>query len=141
MINNLHRCEALLLFALLSSGVFAQDTRTQYPAALINSYFGVDIGYINYNFSQKQLEPGYTAQSIHVPHAAVRVMFGHHFNKYISAQISYMRPVTFIEYRNVNGSGRDYEVGMNVTTLTIKPTIPISKNLELSAEAGVGIIT
>src|SRR5258705_4723054 len=94
-----------------STRSFAQDKRAQYPPALVNSCFSVNIGYINYSFSKKQLEPGYTAESVHVPHTAVRILFGHQFNKYLSAQISYMRPVSFVEYKNINGSGTNYEVG------------------------------
>jgi hypothetical protein len=82
--------------------ISAQDKRAQYPAFLSDSYFGVNIGYINYAFSQRQLEPGYVAELVHVPHTAVRIiLFGHHFNKYLSAQISYMRPVDWVEYKNV----------------------------------------
>jgi hypothetical protein len=129
---------AILLF---TSNCFAQDKRAQCPPILINSYFGVNIGYINYNFSGKQLEPGYTAESIHIPHTAVRVLFGHKFNKYLSAQVSYMRPVGFVEYKNVNGNGSDYEVGMNVAGLTIKSTLPLSNKIAINSEAGIGIIT
>ena len=120
---------------------FAQDNRAQYPAVLANSYFSINIGYINYSFSQKQLEPGYTAVSVHVPHTAIRVLFGHQFNRYVSAQVSYMRPVSFVEYRNVNGGQTDYEAGMNIAALTIKGALPVSKRIAVSAEGGIGIIT
>ena len=128
-----------ILFTSLYS--FGQDKRAQYPPVLINSWFSVNIGYIKYSFSKKQLEPGYTAESVHIPHTAVRILFGHRFSKYLSAEISYMRPVGFVEYRNVNGSQTDYEVGMNVAGLTIRPTLPISKKLSVNTEAGIGIIT
>jgi len=121
--------------------IFAQDMRTQYPPALFNSYFGVNIGYINYHFTQKQLEPGYAAQSVHIPHTAVQIVLGHRFNKYISAELTYMRPVDFVEYRDVNGSGHNYEAGMNIVGVMIKPAIPISKKITVGAEAGAGIIT
>jgi hypothetical protein len=122
--------------------ILAQDKRAQYPAILNNSYFGVSIGYINYAFSQRQLEPGYTAESVHVPHTAVRlILFGHRFNKYLSAQISYMRPVDWIEYKNVNGSHSIHKVGMNIAGLTIRSGLPVSKKISFNAEAGLGIIT
>src|SRR6185503_14815665 len=76
-----------------------------------------------------------------VPHPAVRILFGHEFNPWLSAQISYMRPFAFVEYRNVNGSGKDYEVGMNVAGLTIKSALPLSKDFSVTAEAGLGIVT
>jgi hypothetical protein len=120
----------------------AQETRTQYPPFLKNAYTGVNIGYINYSFSEKQLEPGYQAAEVRVPHAAVRViLYGRRFNKYLSAQISYMRPVGWVEYNNINGDEKSHKVGMNVAGLTIRPQLPLSKKISLYAEAGLGVIT
>ena len=80
------------------------DTRTQYPALLVNSYFGASVGYIAYDFSARQLEPGFRVQAVDVPHVAARVaLFGHQFNRYLSAQLTYMRPVLYVRYRNING--------------------------------------
>src|SRR5258706_4553182 len=129
------------VFLFINSGSFAQRIRARYPAALTNSFFSINAGYIGYSFSDKQLEPGYTAQSIHIPHAAIRILFGHEFNKYLSAQLSHMRPFGFVEYGNVNSGGTDYEVGMNLAGLTVKSALPISKKLAVQAEAGIGIIT
>ena len=50
----------------------AQDKRYQYPAMLSNSFAGVSIGYINYPFSNSQLEPGFQAASVKVPHTALQ---------------------------------------------------------------------
>lgn len=122
--------------------VLAQDNRAQYPSFLKNSYFGVNIGYINYAFSQKQLEPGYQAESVNVPHTAVRViLFGYRFNNYLSAQISYMRPVGWVEYKNVNGSHSVHTIGMNVAGITIMSALPITKKIAFTGEAGLGVVT
>src|SRR5690349_14245745 len=76
----------------------AQDDRLQYPPGLKNAYFGVNIGYINYPFSAIQLEPGFQVESIVVPHVAVRiVLYGVPINKFLSARITYMRPVGWVE--------------------------------------------
>ena len=139
--KTLHTSFIITSVLLNSFCILAQDTRTQYPPFLVNSYFGVNIGFINYAFSKQQLEPGYEAESIHIPHTAVRVLYGHRFNKYLSAQISYMRPVAFVEYKNVNGSHKDYEVGMNVVGLTVIPTLPVSKKISVNGEVGLGVIT
>ncbi|MBD0331845.1 MAG: hypothetical protein ICV66_04260, partial [Chitinophagaceae bacterium] len=78
----------------------AQDKRAQYPSFLSNAYFSVNVGYINYPFAVKQMEAGYSVQSVHVPHTAARlVLYGQRINKYLSAQITYMRPVNWVEYR------------------------------------------
>ena len=81
------------LFAAAQPG----EKRIQYPWGLKNSYFGINIGYINYPFSSAQLEPGYSVEKVTIPHIAPRItLFGHQFNKYLSAQITYMRPVDWV---------------------------------------------
>ena len=65
---------SILSIFCLSNVVIAQDNRTQYPSFLANSYFNVNIGYINYPFSKAQLEPGNEVESIEVPHTAVRLV-------------------------------------------------------------------
>lgn len=130
--------------ALLLQGfhISAQDKRVQYPAFLSNSYINVNIGYINYPFSNLQMEPGFRAESIQIPHWAVRViLLGHHINKYFSVQISYMRPVDWVEYKNVNGDRSNHSVWMNVAGLTIKAQAPVNKKFSVYGEAGPGIIT
>jgi len=142
MIKSLQASFVIPLIILQSIFVFAQDNRAQYPSFLKNSYFGVNVGYINYAFSQKQLEPGYEAESIHIPHTAVRViLFGYRFNNYLSAQISYMRPAGWVRYKNVNGSRYIHEVGMNVAGLTIRSSLPVTKRISVNSEAGLGIVT
>lgn len=133
-----------LVFLLQAITVFAQpgEKRIQYPAALKNSYYGINIGYINYPFTTAHMEPGFTAQRVNIPHTAVRVvLYGHQFNKYLSAQITYMRPVDWVKYKNVNGDQKDHSVWMNVAGLTAASTFPVSKKFSLFAEAGLGIIT
>lgn len=132
------------LLSLIFSAAFAsvaQDNRAQYSGALKNSFFGVNIGYINYPFSARQLLPGNTVGSVKVPHTAVRiVLFGHQFNENLSAQVTYMRPVKWVEYHNVNSSGQTRTVWMNVAGLTVAGRLPLAKKLSLSGEAGLGLI-
>lgn len=134
-----------LFFTVLSMTVAftrAQDTRTQYPPGLRNAYFGVNIGYINYPFSVAQLEPGFSVESISVPHTAVRiVLYGCPINKYLSARITYMRPVNWVLYKNINGDKVAHSVWMNIAGLTLQGQVPVSKKVTVSAEAGLGVIT
>ena len=122
--------------------LLAQDQPAQYPRFLENSYVGVQLGYIGYSFSSSQLQPGFQAQSISVPHLAARVfLVGHEFNKYFSAQISDMRPVQWVEYRNVNGDQGRHSVWMNVAGLTAKARLPLTKTVSAYGEGGLGIVT
>ncbi|HEV7781055.1 MAG TPA: acyloxyacyl hydrolase [Chitinophagaceae bacterium] len=118
------------------------EKRIQYPWGLKNSYFGINMGYINYPFSSAQLEPGFTVQTIKIPHIAPRIiLLGHQFNKYLSAQISYMRPVDWVTYYNINGDQTTHSVWMNVGGLTLAGHVPLNKKFSLFAEAGLGILT
>ena len=134
---------AFLLFSFNDS--FAQDDRYQLPVSLQKSYFEVNVGAIDYNFSESQFEllPDYDFQSVEVPHTAVRlVLFGYKFNKYLSAQISYMRPVYWVnyEYENSNYIQRT-GVWMNVAGLTVKTHLPIVDKISVFGEFGLGIVT
>jgi hypothetical protein len=114
----------------------------QYPPGLINSNFGVSIGYLHYNFTAKQLEPGFSVSSVNIPPIGVRVnLIGHRFNKYLSANIHYLRPVGWVKYKNVNGSNEEHSVWMNIAGLTLQSQLPLNKKVSLYGEAGLGIIT
>jgi hypothetical protein len=120
----------------------AQYDRVQYPFGMKNTYFGVDVGYINYPFSSEQLEPGYQVESIDIPHPAVRVvLYGLPLGKYFSARLTVMRPVTWVQYNNVNGDQTSHSVWMNIAGVTLDGRLPLSKKLSLTAEAGLGVIT
>src|SRR6476661_781995 len=123
----------LLLFSIaanaqqdvLNANADSLHLRTQYPSFLSNSYVSVSAGYITYPFSNLNLEAGYRADVITIPHVGVRlVLFGHQFNKYLSSQITYMRPVLWVNYKDVNGSRHDNTVWMNVAGLTVKLQAP-----------------
>jgi hypothetical protein len=132
---------SLFLFS-LSLSLSAQTNRAQYPPFLSDSYFGVNIGAINYPFSNLHLETGYQAESVTVPHTAVGlVLYGRQFNDYLSMQINYMRPVLWVVYRNVNGAQTRNSVWMNVAGLTVKPQLPVNKRLSVFGEFGLSIIT
>ncbi|MCF8453838.1 MAG: acyloxyacyl hydrolase [Pedobacter sp.] len=109
------------------------------------SYFEVNLGYINYPFSAAQLEPGYSLNSVTVPHMAVRlVLWGYNFNDYLSTQVTYMRPVAWVKYSyKENGDNRIYNrsVWTNVGGFTLKGNIPIASGFTAYGEAGLGIIT
>ena len=142
-INKIFPIFVLILF-FSSQYILAQDTRVQYPTFLSKAYFGVNVGYINYPFSNAHLETGYSAQEVTIPHIAARItLLGYRFNKYLSAQITYMRPVEWVTYKNVSGDPNEnkHSVFMNVGGLTFTSSVPISKKVSLFGEAGLGLIT
>jgi hypothetical protein len=120
----------------------AQVNTVQYPCAMRNAYVGVDIGYIDYHFSSAQLEPGFTAETIKVPHPAVKItLWGKMLNEWLSAHITYMRPVDWVKYTNVNGDQQNHSVWMNVGGLTLQSQLPIGNRLSWRTEAGLALVT
>jgi hypothetical protein len=112
------------------------DRRAQYPAFLANSFVGLDVGYIGYPFSNRQVEPGHRVGSVTIPHVAARaVLFGHHFGRYLSVQGSYMRPVNYVRYSGVDGAGSG-TVWMHFGTVTAQGRFPLSSRVSLYGEVG-----
>ncbi len=118
-----------------------EDARTQYPRLLIDSYASLSVGAVDYLFSPRLLQPGFQVATVDTPHLTVRVaLFGHEFNRFIAVQGSYMRPVQFISYRNVNGAGGTdhHHVRVNFGSVTLKTSAPIATRLAIYGEGGLG---
>ncbi|PLX08117.1 MAG: hypothetical protein C0594_06205 [Marinilabiliales bacterium] len=109
---------------------------------LRNAFFEINIGYINYPFSNSHVYSGFAADRIVIPHTAVRIIpFGYNLNDYLSLQISYMRPVNWVRYENVNNDNKDHVVFMNVGGFTLKGQYPVLGKIWLFGEGGLGVIT
>lgn len=165
MSRTMHRVRSLLVTVLVcaASGVRAQelapsphdgnaaavqdtpgkpaiDRRTQYPKFMENSFFTFNLGLIGYLFSERQLEPGFEAESIDKPRLAVRAdLFGHRFNRYVSAQAIYMRPAWFVQYNNINGTTGTQQVSNAYAGVALALNVPITSNVSAYGEGGGGI--
>jgi hypothetical protein len=118
----------------------ADDRRTQFPSWLANSYFNVNVGFLQDAFTSRQLEPGFQAASIGAPHIAARVvLFGHEITPFLSVQLTYMRPVLFAEYRDVNADATSHSVWTGFGGATLRGRLPIAGRTSLYGEAGLGI--
>jgi len=124
-------------YALAQTG---EDTRTQYPRLLQNSYISINVGAIDQPFSQAQLEPGFRTTSIEVPRVDVRVMLiGHEFNRFVSAQASYMRPLNYVSYTSVGPGDVDrHHVRVNFGAVTLKARVPVARRWSAYGEGGLG---
>jgi hypothetical protein len=116
------------------------DTRTQYPAFLRDSFFAMMGGWVDDPFSSRQLQPGYRvdAVSLHAP-AIGFVLFGHEFNRYFSAQVAYRRPIKYVEYVDINGTGISHSVWTTFGHFTASARAPLHERLWLYGETGLGI--
>lgn len=116
-----------------------EDTRTQYPPFLANSFFTVDVGRIGYVFSGDQLEPGFKVAKVDVPGLAVRVdLFGHKFTRNLSVQATYMRPAQYVAYTDINGDGQTNRVSTAYAGLTLAFDFPLTSRVSGYLEGGGG---
>ncbi len=69
------------------------------------------------------------------------MLFGHEFNRFLAAQASYMRPVAFITYHNINGAPgtEHHHVRVNFGSVTLKARAPIGARLFVYGEGGFGL--
>jgi len=131
---------AVLVCARAAAAQPSDDARTQYPKVLQNSYITINVGAIDQPFSQAQLQPGFQAASIDVPRVDVRVMlFGHEFNRFVSAQASYMRPLNYVTYTSVTAADSGgHHVRVNFGAVTLKARAPLRGRLSAYGEGGLG---
>jgi hypothetical protein len=105
-----------------------------------DSYVSVNVGFIDYPFTNRHLAPGYTAGSVSIPRLGVRaVLLGHEFNRYLSAQLAYFRPVQLVWYRNLNGAPDGHHVRVAFGGGSLRPQWPVSRRVSLYGEIGIGV--
>jgi hypothetical protein len=118
----------------------AADGRAQFSGLLANSFVTVNAGAIGYAFSDQQLAAGHSVGAIDVPHTAASVvLFGHHFNSHVSVQGSYMRPIEYVRYRDLDGTDVSQKVWMHYGLVTAQGRFPISRRLSIFGEGGLAI--
>lgn len=140
--RNIYKWALVILLFTLTIESNAQDNTESYPFLLQKAYFGIDAGSLYYPFSNKNLALNFSAQTIMIPREAVRLtLFGYRFTKKFSARITYMRPVQWVLYKNVNGDHLKHSVWMNIGGFTAKQNIVISNRFSLFAEGGFALIT
>lgn len=119
------------------------DPRAQLNTFLSHGSVSVNLGYINYNFTNSHLNSDYQAEKVKIPHLAARVLLGYQFNKYLSIHYSVMRAALWPRYYFINdlGDPENHGVGVNEWGLTLKTYIPISNKFKFSYEGGIGLIS
>jgi hypothetical protein len=118
------------------------DPRAQLPRLLRDSYFSVNVGALDTPLSDRQLEPGFTGATVTVPKLAVRALiFGHEFNRYVGFQAGYLRPVSYIRFKGINGRPETdgHTVRTTFGTLTLKVRAPVGRRVFLYGETGYGL--
>ena len=132
----------LLFFSISASAAeFKPDQRTQLPASLNQTYFGMGVDYTNIPFSNKNLMNGFSAASFTNPDVGLNVFIGHFFNQYIAAQISLMRPIQWTYANQVSGDGKRHSIWISVFGIAMRPTLPLSEKFSLYGIEGVGIVS
>jgi len=122
--------------------ISAQDTRTQLLPFLAKTYLGIDVGYINYPFTSELMQPSYAVENINIPHMAAKIIpFGYKFNKYISAQLSYTAPTSWVKYKNINGDNEEHSVTMHIGGISVLGQYPFKERFEIYAEVGMSFVS
>jgi hypothetical protein len=130
---------------LVAAGASAQeapteDTRTQYPSFLTNSYFDLNVGSMRYLFTADQLAPGFQAESIAIPKLGARVdLFGHQITKHLAAQVTYMRPAQYVVYNNVNGDKQSHQISAAYGGVTLVWSVAVTDRVSAYGEGGWGV--
>ncbi len=131
----------IVLIVCSTQTIFATRPITQLPSVLSNGYINLQVGGVDYPFSNTTLAPGYKAQSIDKAPTALRLNIGSNINKYLSAQISLMRPVHWVKYSNINDDQSSHSVWMSVFGITLLPRLPITDSFSIYGEGGVALVS
>ena len=136
----------LVVFVLLYTSVplRAQHNRNQLPGWMKRMSFEVQPSYLNYPFSQAQLNPGFVPEKIEIPNLALRLGLAYQINTYLSAKLSYLMPAGWVTYTVQQAEGLPNltrPVWMNYAGFTLNGHVPLSDRLEAFAEAGSAFVT
>ncbi|PHQ80620.1 MAG: hypothetical protein COB66_04315 [Coxiella sp. (in: Bacteria)] len=110
------------------------DNRRQIPPVLQNTYFGLNAGYLYIPYSNSDLKNNVTAKSVDNSLIAIKVSIGHYFNKYLALQLSYLRPIRWVKYHDIQGS--THSVWLSFLNLSLKPTLPLSSKFSIYGQLG-----
>lgn len=128
-----------LIFGLLIAGrVFADNQAMVFPAVFNNTWIEASIGFDNYGFTNSNLAPGFTAESIDNTNLAARLLLGHNFNPYLGATLSLMRGFLWTDFNNINNTDVSKSVWNTLLGLTVRPMLPIQK-ITLYGDFGMGL--
>lgn len=115
------------------------------PRAWHDASFEVQLGSIRYDLGADQFEsvPGYTFEHSEHKSIAIRLALGYAFNEYLSAQICYLRPGYWVQYAYTGPDAqlKHNSVRTNLLGLTLKPRVPLTDNLSVYGEVGLGVVT
>jgi hypothetical protein len=118
--------------------------RNALPTWMQKIYLEALPSYLHYPFSIAQLNPGFSANDISIPHLSLRIGLAYQFSPFISAKLSYLLPAGWVNY-SVNASDNQNAftrpVWMNYAGTTLNGHIPLSTKVEALVEAGSVFIT
>jgi len=120
---------------------YPPDSRSQLPAALDNSYFGMGAGYTDIPYSNKDLLNGFQARSFTNPAFGLTIFIGHFFNRYVATDISLMRPVQWSYPNGILTPTDKHSIWVSLFGISLRPTLPLTKRISVYGLTGLGIIS
>ena len=145
-----------LLLVLIPVLCLASDP-SEMPGWMKKMSFTAGPAYIDYSFSEAQLNPGFTVNRLTIPNIAFKMGLAYRFNPSLSATFSYLMPSAWVTYTVEdhtpvagNGSAEPVvpapriftrPVWMNYAGLTLNGHLPVTSRLDASLEAGAALVT
>lgn len=139
----------IIFFLILSGGVlFASANGAQDQISIIDNpkwdhhwFLDVTAGYVDFDFTNANLQSGFHAQNILTSTVGIRGELGYNFNRYVGLALSLMRGAQWVEYQNILQPGDQHSVWNSLFGLTLRPTLPLGKYIGLYGESGIGYIS
>ena len=105
-----------------------------------NGFFGLSLGAMDVPFTDTHLQPGFRAGEIRTPPAAFQItLLGHQFNPYISADMTYTRPMKWANFDNINGGPQGHSAWVVLGEFKLRGRVPIADRLWLYGDAGIAL--
>ena len=126
---------------------FGQDLKqtkvlkTQLSPFLSKTYFNFNLGGIYYPYSNANLNPGYTSSNTKMNPFSGRFLLGYKLNEQMAVQFGVMRPASWFKYEDVEYSGQESSVWVNMWSLSFKNNFKLSAKTDWYAELGLGNLT
>jgi hypothetical protein len=118
------------------------DPHAQVPAFLTRSYFGLSAGCINTPLGDRQMAPGHGTGPVVVRHTGARVvLLGHQVHGQVAAEIGLMRPLRFITYTNLDGTGVHRAISVTVGDVSLRAPVRIARRAALYGTTGLALVS
>ncbi len=134
----------IVLFLLVSISLLGQQktkSLSQLSPFLSKTYYNFNFGLLFYPYSDANLKPGFTSESISKNRFSGRILLGYKFREDFAIQYGVMRPASWLTYNNVNNIGYSKSVWFNLWSLSLKKSFQLNNKLSFYTELGIANVS